>query len=103
MEFIEIIEDSRFSQDRKGNHSRAQVPNNETVGARGSVKMIGRLTTPAPGHVLADNRWVSRDIFLQEWKQSFHSKVSRAPGISTLDNRNSLTLEKGSLRKSEIR
>ena len=64
MEFIEIIEDARFSKDGQGNHGGAQVPNGQPVGTCSSVKVIGRLSTPTAGHIFAHNCWVAGNIFL---------------------------------------
>ena len=64
VEFIEILEDSRFSQDGQRNHGGAQVSDDQPIGACSSVEVIGCLSTATAGHILAHNRWVSRNIFL---------------------------------------
>jgi hypothetical protein len=47
----------------------------------------------APGHVLNDDLWPSRDVFFEKWNQGTRLHVTRAAGSSAAQDGNCFSLE----------
>jgi hypothetical protein len=93
MEFVDIVENARLAEDGKRNHSGAKIADRQAIRTRISENVIGGLSAAASGHVLAHDSWVTRDIFLQKWKQRSHSQIACTAGIAPLNDRNRLSLK----------
>src|SRR5262245_37659749 len=93
-ELVDIILNPRFSQNRVRNQSRSHVADRQPARAGLAIDVIRRFSSASAGHVLAHNRRISWDKFLEIRDHRGHAHRSRPPGLPSLNDGDRLALIK---------
>ncbi len=102
-QLIDIVSCSRQAEDRARGQARTDSGDAEAVGLCRRVDVVDRFHAGGAGHVFNENRWIARNVFLQEGNERSCLHIPGASGLSAANNRDRFALVIGCLGKHRAR